>query len=59
MFDFPTLEKALLDVGFKEVAVYDWRKTEHSDLDDYSQAYYPHMDKENGKLLSLNVEARK
>ncbi|RPJ57790.1 MAG: methyltransferase, partial [Dehalococcoidia bacterium] len=24
---------------------------------DYSQAYIPHMDKENGILISLNVEA--
>jgi len=28
-------------------------------LDDYSQAYVPHMDKENGILISLNVECHK
>ena len=28
-------------------------------IDDYSQSYYPHMDKEDGKLMSLNVEAVK
>ena len=27
------------------------------DYDDYSQAYIPHMDKERGILISLNVEA--
>ena len=31
----------------------------HIDYDDYSQAYYPHMDKDNGILISLNVEAIK
>jgi len=48
-----------MDVGFKEVVRYDWRKTEHFYVDDYSQAYLPHMDKTNGKLMSLNVEAIK
>jgi len=28
-------------------------------IDDHSKAYFPHMDKENGKLLSLNIEAIK
>ena len=26
---------------------------------DFSQAYVPHMDKEHGRLISLNVEALK
>ena len=38
---------------------YDLRDTEHADIDDCSQAYLPHMDKENGVLMSLNVEATK
>lgn len=59
IFDFNTLKKILEDIGFKDIKKYDWRETEHSDIDDYSQAYYPHMDKENGKLLSLNLEATK
>jgi predicted SAM-dependent methyltransferase len=59
VFDLNTLERDLLKAGFVEIQRYDWTKTEHVDLDDFSQAYYPHMDKENGKLLSLNVEARK
>jgi len=54
-----TLEKALLEIGFKEIRLYDWRKTEHFYVDDYSQAYLPHMDKTNGKLMSLNIEAIK
>lgn len=56
---FETLKADLESVGFKDVALYDWRKTEHSFVDDYSQAYVPHMDKEHGELMSLNVEATK
>ena len=44
---------------FVNVRRYDWRQTIHKDYDDHSQAYYPHMDKENGLLMSLNVEADK
>lgn len=58
-FDFHTLERLLSDVGFTDVAKYDWRDTEHGDIDDFSQAYIPHMDKENGTLMSLNVECLK
>lgn len=58
-FDFKFLSEMLKKVGFKSVERYDWRKTEHADIDDYSQAYIPHMDKENGMPVSLNVEAIK
>jgi len=34
-------------------------KTEHSEFDDCSQAYLPKMDKENGILISLNVQCSK
>ena len=43
----------------KNVIEYDWRETEHSEFDDHSQAYIPHMDKDNGTLISLNVECIK
>jgi len=59
IWDWSALKRDLLDVGFRDVRKYDWRKTEHSFIDDYSQAYLPHMDKVNGKLMSLNVEATK
>lgn len=59
VFDFRYLKKLLTKVGFKNVHRYDWRKTIHKDYDDYSQAYIPHMDKEHGILMSLNVEAEK
>ena len=58
-WSFDTLKEALLGVGFKEVRRYDWKETEHFYVDDYSQAYLPHMDKTNGKLMSLNIEAIK
>lgn len=58
-FDFETLKSHLEQAGFSEVRTYDWRQTEHSHVDDYSQSYIPHMDKEKGELISLNVEAVK
>jgi predicted SAM-dependent methyltransferase len=59
IFDEDTLKTRLRGVGFSEFRLWDWRRTEHSDIDDYSQAYLPHMDKENGTLVSLNIEAIK
>lgn len=59
IYDYATLEKALRDAGFTSVCRYDWRETIHKDYDDYSQSYLPHMDKENGVMMSLNVEATK
>lgn len=59
VFDFDSLKDVLEKTGFNNVQRYDWRKTEHADMDDYSQAYIPHMDKENGTLISLNVECSK
>lgn len=58
-FDRKSLTSLLLSVGFASVRDWDWRETDHRDIDDFSQAYFPHMDKENGTLISLNVEAIK
>jgi hypothetical protein len=58
-YDFESLKRLLEQCGFIDIHRYDWRKTEHKDYDDYSQAYIPHMDKEKGKLISLNVETKK
>lgn len=58
-FDFKYLSFKLKETGFKEIYRYDWRETIHRDYDDFSQSYIPHMDKENGILASLNVEAIK
>ena len=59
IFDEPLLADLLHQAGFREVRRSDWRDTEHSHIDDYSQAYLPHLDKENGRLMSLNLEAVK
>lgn len=59
MFDKKLLTDLLLKTGFREVREWDWRKTEHSQYDDYSQAYFPHMDKDTGVMMSLNLEAVK
>jgi len=58
-YDFTSLKGVLEGSGFESIRRFDWRDTDHSDCDDYSQAYVPHMDKENGILISLNVEAIK
>ena len=59
IFNFDVLQKYLISAGFTDIHKYDWRTTEHAYVDDYSQAYLPHMDKLNGLQMSLNVEAIK
>jgi predicted SAM-dependent methyltransferase len=59
VFDFASLSRSLEQAGFVNARRYDWRQTEHADIDDFSQAYIPHMDKEHGTLISLNVECDK
>lgn len=61
IFDFDLLRDGLEAAGFTDIRRYDWRDTELGEMgiDDYSQAYLPHMDKENGRLMMLNVEAKK
>ena len=59
IFDEQLLTQSLVEVGFKEVKKYDWRETESVSVDDYSQAYLPYMNKDEGMLMSLNIEAIK
>ena len=59
IFDRELLTRSLLGAGFAEVRSWDWRTTEHAEVDDYSQAYLPHLDKVNGRHMSLNLEAIK
>lgn len=59
IFDRNLLTSSLLNVGFRECSLWDWRSTEHSAIDDYSQAYLPHMAKDTGTLVSLNIQAVK
>lgn len=58
-WDEATLKRDLESVGFNFIGRYNWKDTEHFYVDDYSQAYLPHLDKINGVLMSLNVEAIK
>jgi len=58
-WDFKKLKEDLSAVGFSNIHRYNWRDTEHFYIDDYSQTYYPHLDKVDGKLMSLNMEATK
>jgi len=60
VYDFDSISKILSEqIGFNSVKRYNWRDTDHSHIDDCSQAYLPHMDKDNGTLISLNVECKK
>jgi predicted SAM-dependent methyltransferase len=59
VYNYQLIVEILSTQGFVEINRYDWRETEHSMFDDHSQAYFPHLDKENGLLISLNVEAKK
>lgn len=59
IFDEAFLTEELHKCGFLVVRRWDWRLTEHANVDDYSQAYIPHLDKTHGTLMSLNLEAEK
>ena len=59
VYDFKSLSSLLASVDFISIGLYDWRETEHLHIDDHSQAYLPHMDKESGTLISLNLECTK
>ena len=59
VFDFLSLKGQLESAGFVSIHKYDWMSVEHAAVDDYSQAYIPHMDKKSGVLVSLNVECEK
>jgi predicted SAM-dependent methyltransferase len=61
IFDFNLLKEGLEEAGFINVRKYDWCQTDIGEMgiDDYSQAYLPHMDKQHGQLMVLNIEADK
>lgn len=58
-YDFKRLSALLKGAGFREVERYDWREFLPPNYDDYSRSYLPHMDFEHGRLMSLNVTAKK
>ncbi len=62
VYDYFSLGDVLKESGFRRIKRWCWRSVfigENEGFDDYSQSYIPHMDKENGILISLNVEATK
>jgi len=59
VFNKDLLTESLIQTGFRTCRPWDWKETEHSHVDDYSQAYHPHMDKTNGLLQALNMEGVK
>ena len=59
-YDRRSLGMLLRACGFDKEKRYRWQDTEHSEFDDHSQAYMcPNGDKENGSLISLNMECKK
>jgi len=61
VYDNKSLTSLLQQLGFREIKQWDWRQVfkNNPEYDDHSQAYFPHMDKENGILISLNIECKK
>ena len=57
-FDMNSMIDDLSSIGFRTIVEYDHKTTEHTSVDDFSQAYLPHLDP-NGKLMSLNIQAVK
>lgn len=57
-WDWKTITEDLRDVGFRIIRPWNWRYTDHTGVDDCSQAYLPHLDKD-GQLMSLNCEGVK
>lgn len=59
-YDINSLYPLLRKIGFNDIKQYRWQDTEHANFDDHSQAYMcPNGDKENGTLISLNIECIK
>ena len=58
-YDFNSLKFILEKTGYENIRLYNWKTFLPADYDDYSRAYLPHMDFENGRLMSLNVIATK
>lgn len=58
-WDYESLSRDLKEVGFAEVCRYNWKDSTFVNFDDYSKCYLPHMNFNNGTLMSLNVTATK
>ncbi len=66
-WDFKDMEQDLTAIGFHDIKRYDWRATDHANINDFSKAYLPHDPeaiKDNSfgdkhQLMSLNIIATK
>ncbi|WP_199177560.1 methyltransferase domain-containing protein [Halobacteriovorax sp. DA5] len=58
-FDFISIKEILTELQFKNINQYNWKDFLPNDFDDFSRAYLPHMDFDNGQLMSLNIIAEK
>jgi len=58
-FDEFYLTDLLKKCGFVDIKWWDWRQTDHAEHDDFSQAYLPKMQKDGGRLMSLNLQGTK
>ena len=58
-YDEETLTALLHKLNFREIRRWDHNLVEHGAFDDHSQAYIPNMEKDNGTLISLNLECKK
>jgi predicted SAM-dependent methyltransferase len=59
VYDFKSLLGVLMLSKFRDIKRYDWKLTSHAHIDDHSQAYLPHLEKNIGTLMSINVECIK
>lgn len=59
VYNSKKMYEILAIAGFRNIHHWNWHETEHAAIDDFSQAYYPHMDKTSGHLISLNIECIK
>lgn len=60
VYDEQSLKDTLISSGFEKIKFWNWKEVfKDLDFDDHSQAYFPHMDKENGIHVSLNLECYK
>ena len=61
VYDESSLNNVLEEVGFKNIKIWDWQEffKKQKDFDDHSQAYYPHMQKDSGIHVSLNLQCKK
>ena len=58
-YDEDSLTSLFESIGLANIKKWEWREVDHGVFDDHSQAYFPHMNKDNGLHMSLNIEGQK